>query len=80
MVDRTNMTVKGRAEILAVVPEHYRRTAVVFSLTDAEHKRRLDGRAASTGKVIPTFVIKNMANSYVAPTTEEFNQVTYIRD
>lgn len=80
MVDRTNMTPKGREEILRYVPATYTRTAVVFSLTDAEHKRRLDTRAAATGKVIPAFVIKGMANSYVAPTTQEFNQVIYIRD
>lgn len=80
MIDRTNMTPKGRAEILKYVPETYTRTAVVFSLTDAEHRSRLNGRAAATGKVIPAFVIKGMANSYVAPSTEEFSRVTYIRD
>jgi predicted kinase len=80
MVDRTNMTAKSRKALMDLAPPGTLRTAVVWSLTDAEHARRLRDRALATGKIIPAYVIRNMANSYVAPTTEEFDRITYIRD
>lgn len=80
MVDRTNMTVKGRKALLDLAPAGTLKTAVVWSLTDFEHDRRLQGRAIATGKIIPAYVVRNMARSYVAPTSEEFDRITYIRD
>lgn len=79
--DQTNMSVKSRAEKLKELPEDYAREAVVFSLTDAELNRRLKKREAETGKVIPPFVIANMAKSYEAPSKDEFpNGIKFIRE
>jgi hypothetical protein len=42
--------------------------------------RRLKKREAETGKVIPPFVIANMAKSYETPTKEEFpNGIKFIK-
>lgn len=80
IVDRTNMTVRGRKQWLDAA-KGYRKVAVVFVLDDATHKARLKAREIAEGKTIPAFVMKNMANSYVAPTKEEgFDQVIYVRD
>lgn len=80
IIDRTNMGVKSRRELMKHVTEDYTVHAVVFVVTDAVLKERLKTRAEKTGKVIPEFVLKNMANNYVAPTREEgFTSVTYVR-
>lgn len=79
IIDRTNMTVKGRRELLKLA-EGYEAHAVVFIVTDAVLEKRLKERAANTGKFIPKHVVENMAKSYVAPTKDEgFVAVTYIR-
>jgi predicted kinase len=80
IIDRTNMGVKARRELLKHLTEDYDAHAVVFVVTDAVLKERLKTRAEKTGKVIPEFVLKSMANNYVAPTREEgFTSVTYVR-
>ena len=75
IVDRTNMTPKGRGEVLKRLNETYHTTAVIFIIPSDELARRLKHRAETTGKEIPDFVIKNMANSYVAPTLDEFDEI-----
>lgn len=80
IVDRTNMTVKNRKEFLRV-PETYRKVAVVWSLTDAEHTRRLKARVAAGGKSVPDFVIRMMLNSYQAPSREEgFDEIRWVKN
>lgn len=78
--DQTNMTVKSRTSKMKDFAG-YNFSAVVFSLTDEELNRRLKKRESETGKVIPGFIIKNMANSYVAPSKSEgFENIQYIRN
>lgn len=80
IIDRTNMGVKARRELMKHCTEDYEFHAVVFVVTDAVLKERLKTRAEKTGKVIPEFVLKNMANNYVAPSRDEgFTSVTYVR-
>mgnify|MGYP003652285438 CR=1 FL=1 len=78
--DQTNMSVKKRRGILQKVPEGYRCEAVSFEVTLEELNSRLTKREAETGKHIPPFVIKSMANSYVPPTKSEgFDKVTIVK-
>jgi predicted kinase len=80
IVDRTNMSVKARRALLDGVTVDYTAHAVVFVVPDEVLKVRLKERAEKTGKVISEFVIKNMANSYVAPSKDEgFETITYVR-
>lgn len=75
IVDRTNLTTKGRAKILSLVPENYEKHAVVFNTPLKVLLERNKIRAQETGKTIPEFVIKNMSNSRQDPTTEEFDVI-----
>ncbi len=79
IVDKTNMTIKVRGEVLKKITPDYHKVAYVFVIPDNVLQERLDKRAALTGKVIPAFVVKNMANSYVSPSKEEFDEIKYIR-
>ena len=78
--DQTNMTQKKRRGILKGVPEDYYREVVAFEITEAELNKRLAQREKETGKHIPEFVVKKMANSYQPPTRQEgFDNVTIVR-
>jgi predicted kinase len=77
--DQTNMGRKSRASKLASVPATYNKICLNFTCDDKVLKARLDARATETGKVIPPFVLKNMFNSYVAPSRDEgFNLIIEI--
>ena len=79
IIDRTNMGVKSRRELLKMA-EGYESHAVVFVVPDAVLEARLKARYESTGKFIPKHVIESMAKSYVAPTRDEgFHSITYVR-
>jgi predicted kinase len=67
-LDRTNLTVKGRRQILSLVPKHYRKIAIVFTCDKEVHDVRLQMRP---GKTIPKGVLKSMADTFVYPTVEE---------
>jgi len=69
--DQTNMGSKKRSSQLAIVPESYFKICLDFTVDDKVLKERLDVRAKQTGKIIPPFVLKNMLNSYVAPSKNE---------
>lgn len=69
--DQTNMGSKKRSSVLSVVPESYYKICLNFTVDDKVLQQRLDERAATTGKVIPAFVLKSMFNSYVAPSKSE---------
>jgi predicted kinase len=77
IIDRTNLTVKGRKRFFQFLREHdYEFEAVVFPTPDeAEWKRRL---ASRPGKTIPANVLKSMQGSYEAPSMNEgFTDITY---
>lgn len=77
--DQTNMSIKKRKSILQRA-KGYNKIAVDFDVSDRELQRRLDERAANTGKFIPKSVIDSMAKSYDAPTKDEgFDQIIRIR-
>jgi len=79
--DQTNMGRKARTSKLAVVPDSYNKICLNFTCDDKVLQARLDARAALTGKVIPPFVLKNMFNSYVAPSRSEgFNLILEINN
>jgi tRNA uridine 5-carbamoylmethylation protein Kti12 len=78
IVDRTNISVKSRKDILKNTPFMYVKRAIVFSITDQELKRRLITREQATGKHIPDQVIEQMAARYDAPTSEEFDSMEWI--
>lgn len=71
VIDQTNMSRKARAKKLNLIPRHYKKVAVVFSVPMDELQKRLDKRAAETGKNIPPHVLENMMKSYEEPTKAE---------
>ncbi len=71
IIDRTNMTVKGRAKFLKMFPSSYKKIAVVFENDYETLKARLIKREKETGKHVPAFVLTNMLNNYQQPTKEE---------
>ena len=67
--DQTSTSIESRVKKLRMVPDNYRKIAVVFPTPDSEeHQRRLANRP---GKVIPKSVIDQMQASMVTPTTAE---------
>ena len=75
IVDRTNLTVKGRRSFLASVPKTYQKIAVNFIYDEETLFERLDKRGNDTGKVIPHQVVRDMIASYQPPTEEEFDKI-----
>jgi tRNA uridine 5-carbamoylmethylation protein Kti12 len=75
LIDRTNLTLKGRRKLLSQIPNEYKKVAIVFHINDyVEYYRRLNSRP---GKTIPQSVIDNMLNSFTPPTEEEgFSSIT----
>jgi len=69
--DQTNMGRKSRVSKLSTVPASYKKICLNFTVDDKVLQARLDERATKTGKIIPPFVLKNMFNTYVAPSREE---------
>lgn len=78
--DQTNMTIKKRRQILQKFDDTYRKECICilppFTEDDvAEWKTRLGNRP---GKVIPEFVLTNMAKSFQLPTSNEgFNSISF---
>jgi predicted kinase len=67
--DQTNLTPKSRKSKLAMVPDHYKKIAVVFQTPEAaEWQRRLDSRP---GKSIPQNILMGMASSMQMPGPDE---------
>lgn len=69
--DQTNMTRRSRLRKLALIPEFYHRTAVVFQVDIDELALRNQVRAQNTGKEIPWKVIRDMINSFEMPAADE---------
>ncbi len=77
--NQTNMASTKRAKILSQLPKDYVKTAVVVTTDPEVHEARLKARAESTGKNIPSNVIKNMRDNYVEPTREEgFDNIIHV--
>lgn len=74
--DQTNLSDKKRKEILAALPEEYRKVCVYFRVVDQNVLReRLDARAAN-GKRISEKVISDMQKRFIAPhPIEGFDEV-----
>ena len=67
--DQTNLTKKSRASKLAMVPEHYRKTAVFFATPlEEEWQRRLNSRP---GKSIPAHILDSMVEMLEMPELDE---------
>ena len=67
--DQTNITKKSRKGKLAMVPEHYRKTAVFFATPlEEEWQRRLNGRQ---GKSIPAHILDSMVEMLEMPEQDE---------
>jgi predicted kinase len=63
--DQTNLTRKSRAKKLIMIPERYRKIAVVFPTPEPEElERRLVSRP---GKTIPQHVINSMIHNFQHP-------------
>jgi predicted kinase len=81
IIDRTNMTIKGRAKFLKMFPNTYEKIAIVFENDYETLKARLIKREEETDKHIPNFVLSKMLNSYQRPTPEEsFNKIIDIKN
>lgn len=79
--NQTNMAAKKRKGILSQFPRSYVKIAVVVTVDDEVHQQRLKARGESTGKNIPDFVMADMRNNYVEPTTEEgFDKIIHINN
>lgn len=78
IIDRTNLTVKGRNKFLSQLPKEYHTKAIIFGVDRAELDRRLQKREIETGKHIPKHVVDNMEQSYVEPTASEFDRIEYV--
>ena len=81
--DQTNMAPKARGRRLRLISDDYQKEAVVFVIPDKILQERLNNRdrLVDNKKIIPDFVIKSMANSYVSPSkTEGFSKITYVRN
>jgi len=67
--DQTNITKKSRKSKLAMVPEHYRKTAVFFATPlEEEWQRRLNSRQ---GKSIPAHILDSMVEMLEMPDLDE---------
>lgn len=67
--DQTNTTPDSRKKKLKVLPNNYRKVAVIFNPPPKEeHERRL---ASRPGKIIPADAVERMASQYVMPTRAE---------
>lgn len=69
--DQTNLGAKKRKSILARIPKHWKKVAVVFNVSPAELKARLSKRASETGKIIDDSLIDMMRGTYAPPSRDE---------
>lgn len=76
--DQTNLSKKKRRGILNQVPQHYRKVAVVFEVSDRTRYERMEQRQ---GKSIPSHVVKSMEKSYQAPSKDEgFDEIKIVKE
>jgi predicted kinase len=76
VLDRTNVSLERRAEMLAMAPDGYYKVAVFYSATPQECIDRNYKRRSTDGKFVPEHVIYDMYERLVVPSTSEgFDQV-----
>lgn len=78
ILDRTNVTAKGRAQFLKRLSPDYTKTAVRFIAPDDVLSYRLRKRAKTDGKFIPDYAIRNFKSSFVEPTLDEFHSIQIV--
>lgn len=66
--DQTNLSKSARAKKLHLIPDNYRKVAVVFHVPEEELTRRLANRP---GKTIPEHVLRSMQKSFEYPSLVE---------
>lgn len=72
--DQTNLNRKSRAKKLIMIPDHYRKVAVLFPTPSMEELMRRN--ASRPGKVIPMGVMQNMIDCFNQPSIDEgFDEV-----
>ena len=71
LVDRTNLSVRGRNKILANVPKTYNKYAIIFTVSDEDLEKRMEQRLKETGKSVPKNIMETMKASYVMPSEKE---------
>lgn len=77
VVDRTNMTPKGRKKLLSTLPKHYRKYCFVIASDNLDEQLRI--RNENTGKNISQGIITQMVNSYTKPTLKEgFDGIMFV--
>lgn len=77
VIDNTNLTPKARRKYKT---NNYKKIAIVFSISDNEHNKRIEKRKNETGKLVPYDVVENMKRSFVYPTKEEgFDEIIEIK-
>lgn len=75
--DQTSTTVSSRAKKLRMVPEFYKKIAVVFETPDPSTHEKFLNRP---GKIVPMDVVQQMINNWEEPTLEEgFDEIRKIR-
>lgn len=78
IIDRTNLTIKGRRSFLASLPKTYQKVAVLFAVPQDELFERLEKRGRETGKTIPRAVVEDMIASYQPPAHGEFDHTILV--
>lgn len=83
--DQTNMSAKKRRGILSRFPKAYKKICIcrvppADKKEWAELEDRILQRSKNTGKMIPTSILENMADSYTEPTVEEGFDEVYLYD
>ncbi len=69
IIDKTNLNIKSRKRILNLIPDTYKKVAIVINCSDPFiHATRLMSRK---GKIIPEHVFDSMIKSFQPPTLEE---------
>ena len=75
IIDRTNITVKGRKSFIQKL-NGYHKIAIVFQVPNDELLKRLKNREKETGKYIPYNVVNDMLSRFEYPTEDEgFNSI-----
>lgn len=80
VIDRTNLTKKGRAKVLEYFPSYH----VVYVLFDFSNKAALEARVqkrgVEEGKTISQKVMDEMYAKYQEPSSDEYDEIIYINN
>ena len=77
IIDMTNTSKKARRKWVNTIPKEYKKEAIVFITSLKQIKQNLLKREKETGKWIPEEVIERMMKTFLIPTYEEFEEITY---